>query len=64
MGLAGFEPATLGLADKSAKNPSPKPGTLSRLDYRPMNMNKSLYTSSIRNIKLLYFYCVFQKNLC
>ena len=36
MGLAGFEPATLGLIEMPTKNPSPKPGTLSRLDYRPL----------------------------
>ncbi len=28
MGLAGFEPATTGLAVDLTKNPSPKPGTL------------------------------------
>ena len=39
MGQAGFEPATMGLAVGLTKNPSPKPGTLSRLDYRP---NKKL----------------------
>ena len=35
MGLAGFEPAILGVHVFSRASPTPKAGTLSMLDYRP-----------------------------